>query len=519
MTGARVAVLLVSLLVAGRPAAAEDLRLLEAIRNGAAPADVGTLIKQGASVNATDAEGVTALVWAAHQDDLESVRLLARAGADPNLATAYGVTPLTLACVNRSAAVVQALLDAGANPNARQWTGETPLMTCARTGAAEAVGALLSHGADVNATEERQGHTALMRAVGAKHPDVVRRLVAAKADVRARSKGGFTALLFAAQEGDLESARILVAAGADVNEKTSRGPDARRDLTGGLCLRPGEDAAQAAAPDAQCFVPAENPSALLMATASGHEELALFLLDKGADPNAADPYGWTPLHHAIPRGWADISGALFRPFHDRIRRPDLPQLVDALLARGANPNARVASRFSRLAMFTFREYSPIGATPFALAAAAGDLGIMRALLDAGADPRLNLKDGTTPLMLAAGARRIADSVPQERRSADEEANALKAVELLASRGASLEAMDANGQTALHAAATVRAHSIIEFLAAKGVNMNGPDAKGMTPYLLAAKYATGDKQYESTMTLLVKLGAKPLDLPSTALDRP
>ena len=129
-----------------------------------------------------EADGATALAWAAHWNDRETADLLVRAGADPNLANTYGVTPLTLACVNRSATMVETLLDAGADPNATQWTGETPLITCARTGDVETVGSLLRHGADVNANETRQGHTALMRAVAGRHPDVVRALIEAGAD-------------------------------------------------------------------------------------------------------------------------------------------------------------------------------------------------------------------------------------------------------------------------------------------------------------------------------------------------
>ena len=490
------------------PVAADDLRLLTAVKNGSSPAVVRSLIKQGAKVDATEPDGATALAWAAHRDNLETADLLVRAGADPNLANTYGVTPLTLACVNRSAAMVETLLRAGANPNLTQWTGETALMTCARTGHVEAVKSLLSRKADVNVRETRQGgHTALMRAVAAKHPEVVRALIAAGADWRARSKGGFTALLFAAQEGDLESARILVAAGANVNEVTAREPGARRDLTGGACIAT-TDRDRTGPDDPLCFVPAQNPSPLVMATASGHEALSLFLLERGADPNAADAYGWTALHHAVPEGWAAMSGFLFRPFHDPVRRPNMPKLVEALLSRGANPNARVTRRFSRLAMFTFRENNPVGGTPFALAAAAGDVRIMRMMLAAGADPNLALEDGTTALMLAAGAKRIIDGAGQER-SKEEAAKALEAVQLIASLGADLDEPGPGGQTALHHAASIQGDSIIQFLADKGANLNAADRRGLTPYQIAAGVGQreGASKYESTMALLLKLGAK------------
>jgi ankyrin repeat protein len=494
--------ILACMLAAAGPAAADDLRLVEAVKRGSDPAVIRLLIEAAAPVNAIEADGATALAWAAHRDDLAAADLLLRAGADPKLANTYGVTPLALACVNRSAAMVGALLEAGADPNQTRWTGETALHSCARTGTAEAVRLLLNRGAKVNAIEERQGHTALMRAVVGKHPDVVRALLDAGADVHVRSKGGFTALLFAAQEGDLESTRLLLAAGARVNEETKRGPDARRDLVGGECILNIPN-------DPPCFVPAENPSPLIMAAASGHEAVALLLLEHGADPRAADLYGWTAVHHAIPEGWNAMSGFLFRPFHDPIRRPNMPALVDALLARGANPNARVIRRFSRLAMFTFRENNPVGGTPLVLAAAAGDVGIMRRLLDAGADLALTLQDGTTALMLAAGAKRLADGASQEH-SPREAARALEAVKLLVALGADVNAPDASGQTALHHAASIRADGIIRFLAARGAHLDAKDRRGLTPYEVAAGAGqpAGAARHQSTMALLLELGASP-----------
>jgi ankyrin repeat protein len=405
--------------------------------------------------------------------------------------------------------MVRTLLEAGADPNQTQWTGETPLIQCAWTGSVDAVRLLLSRGAAVNTAEAQQGQTALMRAVAGKHADVVRALIEAGADVHLRSKGGFTALLFAAQEGDLESTRLLLAAGARVNEATTRGPDARRDLVGGECVATRDPDVKPDPNDPPCFVPAENPSPLIMATASGHEAVALLLLEHGADPKTADAWGWTALHHAIPEGWNAMSGFLFRPFHDPIRRPDMPALIDALLARGANPNARVSRRFSRLGMFTFRENSPVGGTPFVLAAAAGDVGVMRRLLDAGADRTLTLEDGTTALMLAAGAKRLADGASQEHSPA-EAARALEAVKLLVELGADVNAPDVRGQTALHHAASVRADGVIRFLAARGANLDAADRTGLTPYEVAAGVGQreGAARHESTMALLLELGAKP-----------
>ena len=76
---------------------------------------------------------------------------------------------------------------------------------------------LIAGDADVNAKEPMQNQTALMWAASERHPEVVRTLISAKADLLARTKGGFTALHFAAREGDVESAGLLLAAGVNVN--------------------------------------------------------------------------------------------------------------------------------------------------------------------------------------------------------------------------------------------------------------------------------------------------------------
>ena len=484
-------------------AAAEvDLLLVQAVRGGAPPAELRSLLEEGADVDAAEADGATALAWASHQDNLKAAELLIRAGANVNAANDYGVTPLALACGNRSASMVDTLLSADADPNVAQWTGETPLIVCARTGAIEAVRSLLARGADVDVKETQQGHTALMRAAAGRHADVVRALVDQGADVHARSRGGFTPLLFASQQGDIESARILLAAGAGIDEAPLADVDARRDKMGGPCVTSSPRSPQ-------CFVPRENGTPLVVAADSGHEALALFLLENGADPNGTDAYGRTALHYAVPEGWAAVDSYFYRPFHDELRLPNLPILVEALLSHGADPNVQVAKDYSPYSRGPYRYGTrAVGATPFALAAAAADLVIMRSLLDAGADPHLALGDGTTPLMLAAGVGRT-----QDRRAKQEEANALEAVRLTAELGLDVNAANSRGRTALHGAASVGADPIVQFLAEQGADLEVADQRGMTPYGIAAGMA-GDEQhaeriYEDTMALFVSLAGKPL----------
>src|SRR6266545_7898708 len=163
------------------------------------PTVIRTLLKQRADVNAPQADGMTALHWAAYHDDLETAKLFVSANA--NATNRYGVTPLSLACQNGSMAMVELLLAQGADPNTALRGGETVLMTAARTGKVGPVKALLSRDAKVEA-KERRGQTALMWAAADGHAAVVELLLKAGADFRsALPDSGFTPLFFAAREG------------------------------------------------------------------------------------------------------------------------------------------------------------------------------------------------------------------------------------------------------------------------------------------------------------------------------
>ncbi len=476
--------------------AASDLRLIEAAKSRDKDA-VLALLKQHTDVNAIQGDGTTALHWAAHWDNLEIAQLLIQAGANVNAANSNNVTPVTLACTNGSAPMVNELLKAGANSNAALLTGETPLMTCARSGSAEAVKALLDHGAQLGARETRGGQTALMWAVAEEHSDVVRVLVEHGADVNERSKGtakddcvmvnpsdpdlpardrgayapircgqhtdgGLTPLLFAARRGDLDSARILLAAGAKVNEAS-----------------------------------VDGMSPLVMASASGNEAFAIFLLDNGADPNAADANGITAMHYAMQNGMAEIRGIKSDSELYYLFRPNMADLVKALLRHGATPNARIGKDLYRFGIGYKAKFGLVGATPLLLAAAVSDVGIMRTLLAAGADPLLATKDNTTPLMVAAGVGRVED------RPREEEQNALEAVKILAGLGADVNATNAAGQTALHGAADMGANEIIQFLVDKGAKMDVKDKSGQTPLSIAENPA-GKAVHKNTVELLRKL---------------
>ncbi|MGH9722900.1 MAG: ankyrin repeat domain-containing protein, partial [Bryobacteraceae bacterium] len=365
------------LMVVGAGAATEDLRLVDAMKNQDLQ-QVRTLLDQHADVNVRSEDGSTALLWAAHWNDLQAAELLVRAGADANAANDFRMTPLSQACTNGSAAFVNVLLKAGAHPDTPIATGETPLMTCARAGAADAVRVLLVRGADVNAKEPTQHQTALMWAAAERHPKVLQALIEARADLAAHTKSGFTALHFAARAGDLESVRTLLNAGLDVNSRWQPAPEPDRgaETSGAGGGRGG--AAQGTRPGgfgerAGTSFPGSTP--LLVATVRGHVQLALFLLDRGADPNVLDA-GFTSLHWAAgtwENGLANPVYGFVDPVGGIPDRDAKLQLVKALLAHGANPNLQMTVRPPGFGGTGTGGYNDaVGATPFIVAANASD---------------------------------------------------------------------------------------------------------------------------------------------------
>jgi ankyrin repeat protein len=473
-----------------RLADAEKLQDKEAVRS---------MLRRGIGVNAAQADGATALHWAAHWDDLETADLLLRRGAKPNVANDLGVTPLALAASNSSAAMTAKLLNAGADVNAATKAGETPLILASRAGAAAVVKLLLSKGAKVEAREFERGQTALMSATSESHPDVTALLVAAGAGVNTRSELGFTPLLFAARSGDVESAKILLAAGADVNLAA---PDYGADESQMMWLLSGGEYER-------LHSSASTP--LMVGIMSGHPKFAEYLLEHGADPRTATS-GSTPLHAAVLIGDLD--------------------LVKALLARGVDVNARITRAFRRRVFARDLVFSPswVGATPFFLAAKFAEVPIMRALADAGADPFLGNADikftfadesagfsdfmgipgKSTPFMVAAGSswmdgldrrnRVVAGLTQKGSRSSIEAVQFI--LELAKARGVDvIHQTDGGGNTALHGAARAGLDDVLEFLIANGAQIDAKSARGQTPLKAAQAASNG-----TTVALLKKLGA-------------
>jgi ankyrin repeat protein len=479
------AAVLTVLTAVGTAAPDRNLLFIEAARTRDTQ-KLGALIKEGVDVNARASDGATALLWAVHWDDLHTADLLIRAGADVNAANEYRVAPLSLACTNGNSALVERLLKGGARTDVASATGETPVMTCAGTGSVDAINALIAHGADVNAAEPSLKQTALMWATAERHADVVRLLIAHGADVRAATRHGFTPLHFAAREGDVESARLLLDAGVDVNIRST--PDPTLKGRG-----PAYDAMRSA-----------GSTPLLAATVRGQVPVALFLLEHGADPNIEEA-GFTPLHWAANTWEGDLSNPVFGFADPMSGIPDRHaklELVKALLARGANPNARMTRRVGG---FAGGYAEPVGATPFFLASSVADVEVMRLLLAAGADPSLQTETGTTALMAAAGVnRKLAESPVTENQS-------LEAVKLLLELGADARHVAANGENALFGPAYRGWNTLVKLLVENGADVNAVSKANLTPWLAAS--GLGDRFGGvlfniETAALLEKLGADP-----------
>jgi ankyrin repeat protein len=470
--------ILVLLGTAGLGAADRDIRLADAAERQDWQS-VRTLLKAKVDVNAPQGDGATALHWAAHADNLDIVDLLLRSGASANAANDHGVTPLSLACENANAAVAERLLKAGAKADATlPAQGETLLMTAARSGQVDIVKMLLDDGAAIEAKTKVSAQTALMWAASQNHDQVVRLLIERGADVRAESKGGFTPMLFAAQQGNVGIARMLMAAGVGVNAVGN------------------------------------GPAPLMIAVRGGQVPFALFLLEQGADAKVSTRGGETVLHVAISIGGRRIG---YDPDAVVKEPPNKLELVKALLARGADPNVRASRVTLRSDSGEGSGLGPTipdnfgvtrtrqGATPFWVAAENGDVTIMRALLDAGADPKVTTDDKTTPLMTAAGLGHAGDRYEKFWSTA----RAIEAVKFLVEQGADVNATNEAGFTALHGTAFVGADAAAEYLQKHGSNLNAQDFIKRTPYRIAQGHKGGGMSFVSRPSLaelLAKLGA-------------
>jgi ankyrin repeat protein len=420
-----------------------DVRLLDAVKRRDDKAFFA-LLNAKADVNAAQPDGATALAWAVHLGERRMAQALLDSGANANTADEYGETPVTLAAANGDARLVERLVAAGGNARAARWNGETAVMIAAGAGSLDTVRQLVLRGADVNVAEPRGGQTALMWAAAEGHTDVVAGLVEMGANVDAASRAGFTPLVFAAIKPDLPSMKALLHAGANPN-----------------------------------VVLLSGAKPIIVAMQYRHTDAALMLLEGGADIDVRDRGGNTTLHLAAQMG--DMS------------------LVRALLAKHADPNAR-----------TPKSMAPAGArgggglgrggnageqTPLMMAARGDHEDVMRALIAAGADPRLKAQDGTTLLMAAAAGGR------------------LKTFTYAYEIDPNVDVVTATGNTPMHVAVGLNGRTqpevceVIQFLADRGAKLDEMNGAGRTPIAIADGLPV-DLAVDLLTKLITARGGKP-----------
>ncbi|HJU42777.1 MAG TPA: ankyrin repeat domain-containing protein [Vicinamibacterales bacterium] len=505
-------------------------------------AAVKALLRQGADVNAAHGDGMTALHWAASHGDAAMTQMLLSAGANVRATTRLGgITPLHLASQAGHAPVVAALIAAGAGVNTATATGATALMLAARGGSAETATRLIETGADINAREKAFGQTALMIAAGLDRADVVRLLLARGADWKTASsvadlkamtaimddgtgrpqqqqpgggvagvtrgyryneligtQGGLTALHFAARQGSGAAARALVDSGADVNIPS----------------------------------PGDKATPLLVALINGHFDLAAMLLDHGADPNLVSDAGVSPLYATLNVQWAPIAAYPQPRAHLQQTRTYL-DVMKLLLDRGADPNARVYRKVWYSGYnFDQSGVDEAGATPFWRASYAADVAAMKLLVAHGADPSLPTMKlfsrrgpedpaagadksglaplpiggpGATPLHAAAGPGYAMGFAGNSHHVAP--GGMLAAVKYLVEElGADVNAVDHDGNTAVHHAASRGDNEMITFLVSKGADVKKINRAGQTTIDVANGPVQRTQPYPETIKLLASLGA-------------
>jgi len=272
-------------------------------------------------------------------------------------------------------------------------------------------------GADVNAKDDWDGSTPLHAAADEGHTDVVRLLISKGAEINAQNDEGATALHKALFWGHKSVVELLVASGADVNAKDQDGITPLHEAVLSDYLWCVDEIIEANNTD----VGAEYKILEKIII-----DIVKLLITHGADVNAEDNYGGTPLHDAVLWGYRDVA--------------------ELLITNGADVNKELEDGMPLLHYAVSRGFEDI----------------VELLIDSNTD--INRKDinGQTALHEAAW---------EDRKDISE---------LLIAKGANINAADNNGDTSLHVAALNGHKELFDLLITKGGDVNVKNKQGKTP---------------------------------------
>ena len=399
--------------------------LLAAVTGTAQQADVpdertlATLLGREPSAAAVDENGWTDLHHAAVLNLTALAATLLDAGAAPDAALSNDHEPFS----ERLQAVLAALGRDTFGKTHRY--GQTPLHLAAREGSYEVAGLLIDRGANVDARDRAEDGTddwsVLHYAVWFGAFDVTRLLVEHGADVEARNLAGATPLSLAAEKNAREAARLLIEHGAAVDavqddRRTPLHVAAEHDaaevaellIANGAdvwawsgsgwpldhAVRNGARNAARLLVDVPLWTGQHGETLLHRASATGDRDRAVLLIDHGADVNAKDAYGSTPLHYALSKdaGTPELAKLLIEAGAD----------VDARGEGGERPLHRAVGSFEVLRLLldegAYPDYGEdLGRTPLHHAVAIDHAESVTALVGAGADPDRRDGHGNTPL--------------------------------------------------------------------------------------------------------------------------
>ncbi|MFC1793923.1 ankyrin repeat domain-containing protein [Planctomycetota bacterium] len=462
---------------------------------------IEALLDGGADIHFKDNRGLTPLYYAAFDGDRNVLDLIIERGN-------YAETIHLVACrgeVDR----IRTFLEDGTDVNVKDEFGCTPLHWATRARSSEVASLLIANGADVNAAS---GPGALTPLMAARQLPIIEVLVSAGADIR--SQENLSKLHAACSAGDIQVVRFLIDKGADINTRNGRGATplwaaASGDQKEVVELLLGEGA-NINAPGRRGSTP------IGIAARIGNKETLELLIEKGANIHTPDNRGMTPLDLAKQWGWNDIAellrenGAKESDINEQsikvaINSNDLEK-VKELIAKGANVNARdmfgntpllQAIKIGRLSFVepliaagaNVNAKDPQGKTPLYLAKEKGYADLEKRLIEAAQEQRKAREESSKP------------SIHKASRAGDQEK-----VEAFLEQGIDINVRDNDGRTPLHCASIGGREELVRFLISKGADVNAKEDREDYPQVGTPLHLAALRGRKEVAKILIANGA-------------